>query len=155
MTQEALKLALEALGSTWTDVGTKQYEIEEEAITAIKEVLQQSELDHAHELLEKDAGIHVSQQEQEPHALQGLSAYLRCEAGGVFVGSPSHDALLQWAREVDAAKAQRTWVGLTEDERDHLEGLHLYAVRGQVEAWIEGVDDFAQAIEAKLKEKNT
>ena len=50
---------------------------------------------------------------------------------------------------------QRTWVGLTEDERDHLEGLHLYAVRGQVEAWIEGVDDFAKAIEAKLKEKNT
>jgi len=50
---------------------------------------------------------------------------------------------------------QRTWVGLTEDERDHLTGLHLYAVRGQVEAWIEGVDDFAQAIEAKLKDKNT
>jgi hypothetical protein len=49
---------------------------------------------------------------------------------------------------------QRTWVGLTEDERDHLAGLHLYAVKGQVEAWIEGVDDFAQAIEAKLKEKN-
>jgi hypothetical protein len=35
-----------------------------------------------------------------------------------------------------------------------LAGLHLYAVKGQVEAWIEGVDDFAQAIEAKLKEKN-
>jgi hypothetical protein len=50
---------------------------------------------------------------------------------------------------------QRTWVGLTDDERDHLTGLHLYAVKGQVEAWIEGVDDFAQAIEAKLKEKNT
>ena len=47
------------------------------------------------------------QPEQEPHALQGLAAYLRCEAGGVFVGSPSHDALLQWAREVDAAKAQQ------------------------------------------------
>ena len=40
---EVLKLALEALGSTWTDVGTKQYEIEEEAITAIKEALVQSE----------------------------------------------------------------------------------------------------------------
>jgi hypothetical protein len=52
--------------------------------------------------------------------------------------------------------AQRTWVGLTEDERDHLAGLHLYAMKGQVEASIEGVDDFAKAIEAKLKEeKNT
>jgi hypothetical protein len=49
---------------------------------------------------------------------------------------------------------QRTWVGLTEDERDHLAGLHLYAMKGQVEASIEGVDDFAKAIEAKLKEKN-
>ena len=45
-------------------------------------------------------------EQQEPHALQGLAAYLRCEAGGVFVGSPNHDTLLQWAREVDAAKAQ-------------------------------------------------
>ncbi len=57
--------------------------------------------------------------------------------------------------ECPNCKPQRTWVGLTEDERDHLAGLHLYAVRGQVEAWIEGVDDFARAIEAKLKEKNT
>ena len=47
------------------------------------------------------------------------------------------------------------WVGLTEEERDHLEGLHLYAVRGQVEAWIEGVPAFIDAIEAKLREKNT
>jgi len=47
MTQEALKMALEAaleaLGNTWTDVGTKQYKIEEEAIAAIKEALAQSE----------------------------------------------------------------------------------------------------------------
>jgi hypothetical protein len=50
---------------------------------------------------------------------------------------------------------QRTWVGLTDDERDHLAGLHLYAMKRQVEASIEGVDDFAKAIEAKLKEKNT
>jgi hypothetical protein len=43
---------------------------------------------------------------QEPHVLQGLAAYLRCEAGGVFAGSPNHDTLMQWAREVDAARAQ-------------------------------------------------
>ena len=49
---------------------------------------------------------------------------------------------------------QRTWIGLTEEERDHFEGLHLYAARNQVEAWIEGVPAFIYAIEAKLREKN-
>jgi hypothetical protein len=43
---------------------------------------------------------------QEPQAMQGLAAYLRCEAGGEFVGSPNHETLMQWAREVDAARAQ-------------------------------------------------
>ena len=47
-----------------------------------------------------------AQPAQEPTALQGLSAYLRCEAGGEFVGSPNHETLMQWAREVDAARAQ-------------------------------------------------
>ena len=122
MTQEALKLALEALGSTWTDVGTKQYEIEEEAITAIKEAL--------------------AQPEQEPVRIMGFN----CKCGRRMEVSAEQGVI---------PAPERTWVGLTEDERDHLEGLHLYAVRGQVEAWIEGVDDFAKAIEAKLKEKNT
>ena len=49
---------------------------------------------------------------------------------------------------------QRTWIGLTDEERDHFEGLHLYAARNQVEAWIEGVPAFIDAIEAKLKDKN-
>jgi hypothetical protein len=43
MTQEALKLALEALGNSWTEPGTLQYEIEQEAITAIKEALAQTQ----------------------------------------------------------------------------------------------------------------
>lgn len=48
----------------------------------------------------------AAQPAQAPTALQGLSAYLRCEAGGEFVGSPNHETLMQWAREVDAARAQ-------------------------------------------------
>ena len=36
---EALKLALEALGNTWTEPKNEQYKIEKEAITAIKEAL--------------------------------------------------------------------------------------------------------------------
>ena len=55
--------------------------------------------------------------------------------------------LLEW-------QPKRIWVGLTDEERDHFEGLHLYAARNQVEAWIEGVPAFIDAIEAKLREKN-
>ena len=39
---EALKLALEALGNTWTEPKSEQYKIEKEAITAIKEALAQT-----------------------------------------------------------------------------------------------------------------
>ena len=49
---------------------------------------------------------------------------------------------------------RREWVGLTDEERDHFEGLHLYAAPNQVEAWIEGVPAFIDAIQAKLREKN-
>jgi hypothetical protein len=49
MTQtEALKLALEALGNSWTEPNNEQYKIEKEAITAIKAAL-------ANEALERKA----------------------------------------------------------------------------------------------------
>ena len=38
---EALKMALEALGNTWTEPKSEQYKIEKKAITAIKEALAQ------------------------------------------------------------------------------------------------------------------
>jgi hypothetical protein len=43
MTKEALKLALKALGNTWTEPKNEQYKIEKEAVTAIKEALAQPE----------------------------------------------------------------------------------------------------------------
>ena len=49
---------------------------------------------------------------------------------------------------------QRTWVGLTEEDIDDAE-IHLTSCRNNHESWIEGIQEFAQAIEAKLKEKNT
>ena len=119
----------------------------------------------------------LAQPEQEPHALQGLAAYLRCEAGGVFVGSPSHDALLQWAREVDAAKAQPA---LVQQEPVKLVSynckcgrtMNFESVHGvvapqrtwvglnkeDIESWelpnTPTVAEFAWFVEAKLKEKN-
>jgi len=49
--------------------------------------------------------------------------------------------------------AQRTWVEMTDEELRKLADKHLYY---QPEGYVvSGVFDFARAIEAKLKEKNT
>ena len=50
---------------------------------------------------------------------------------------------------------QREWQGLTDEDIDELEGLHIRAARGAVDAWVEGVEDFVRAIEAALRSKNT
>jgi hypothetical protein len=81
--------------------------------------------------------------------------YVRKDSEGLFIYGEHQFQNAMGAELVPVYLHPKEWVGLTEDERDHLTGLHLYAVRGQVEAWIEGVDDFAQAIEQALKEKNT
>jgi len=81
--------------------------------------------------------------------------YVRKDGEGLFIYGEHQFQNAMGAELVPVYLHPKEWVGLTEDERDHLTGLHLYAVRGQVEAWIEGVDDFAQAIEQALKDKNT
>ena len=54
--------------------------------------------------------------------------------------------LLEW-------QPKREWVGLTEEDIDDAE-IHLTSCRNNHESWIEGIQEFAQAIEAKLREKN-
>jgi hypothetical protein len=48
---------------------------------------------------------------------------------------------------------KKEWVSLTEEDIDDAE-IHLTSCRNNHESWIEGIQEFAQAIEAKLKEKN-
>ena len=48
---------------------------------------------------------------------------------------------------------KKEWVGLTEEDIDDAE-IHLTSCRNNHESWIEGIQEFAQAIEAKLKDKN-
>ena len=86
-------------------------------------------------------------QEQEPVEWGGDCVLGHC-------GSPAGCEDSNCCRANYTAPPQRTWVGLTDEERDHFEGLHLYAARNQVEAWIEGVPAFIDAIESKLREKN-
>ena len=167
MTQEALRMALEAMESVTVECNNFHHPKRDQnhhwakcppvvrwdkAITAIKEALAQPEqfCDANCVWTDHHPDCKLAQLKQEPHALQGLAAYLRCEAGGVFVGSPSHDALLQWAREVDAAKAQRTWVGLFDDEIMQIWGGIIKYAPSEVR-----IKYFARAIESKLKEKNT
>lgn len=150
--REALKLALELLESAHvaTDLVWKRHDV----VEAIKEAL--------------------AQPEQKPVAWLGLDldniaeAFYRVIEEHHSRKNPFHDPVNRDAmialRELrgliaymkrNTTPPRREWVGLTEEERDHFEGLHLYAARNQVEAWIEGVPAFIDAIEAKLREKNT
>jgi hypothetical protein len=106
---EALKLALEALG--WTDEWRPQG-LKEEAITAIKEALAQPEQEPAAYGMEQSDGEILDVISPEEHA--------RVE-GGYTVPLYRHP--------------QRTWVGLTdEDEIDWEEGGNLKDLVKAIEA---------------------
>ena len=110
MTQEALKLALEALEEAWYHVGTfqpteKAIDLYDEARAAIKEALAQTQ-----EPVADDFFKMIADKNPKPFPLP-----------------------------------QRTWVGLTEEE---YKDLHLQM--GPVYYY----QEYGQAIEAKLKQKN-
>jgi hypothetical protein len=122
MTQEALRMALEALEVATTPLAKDRQEVLR-AITAIKEALVQ---------------------EQEPVANDPLPR--ACNRAGV-----DYQTFLKIKAYMPVAPPQRSessgkpsaWVGLTDEERSQLVTLH------------HGWNEYGQAIEAKLKEKNT
>jgi len=132
MSREAMKLALEALE---TSMYPQQKQLQ--AITALREAL-----------AEQPA-------QQEPVALKWQQAPVKTQWGDDMVVASvaidkDHTVCLYCERDqtakVEAMFAQRTWVGLTDEEITDI--------------WAESSpyyheDDFARAIEAKLKEKNT
>jgi hypothetical protein len=123
---EALKLALVAFGEIdWSNNSQWQSDRAKVAITAIKEALAESE--------------------QEPVAYIRVSKtghVMACAKTGDFYSLP-HKTLLY------TTPPQRTWVGLTDEEIKRLGDLDLDS--NYFGLWY----DFAKAIEAKLKEKNT
>jgi hypothetical protein len=144
--KSAAKLALEALEglkSLYGGNGHKLHEINmihrkhDTAITALKEVLKE----HAMQEMQR-LGQEIEQESVGMvKDLFTSTAWEKLDVRGstkVYLDIPP----------------QRTWVGLTDDEKDHLIGLHIRVAQGAVDAWIEGLDDFIQAIEAKLKQKN-
>ena len=181
MTQEALRMALDALETElsidWTNNDEFNTSAEKmyEAIAAIKQALAQEkeptnierhELEAAYlagfktsaegyngeypfegESPEKDVGWlkrrdnalreALAQPEQEP------VAWMNEEMDYIFFDTerPEPFAFDFW-KPLYTTPPQRTWVGLTDEERSELVTLH------------HGWNEYGQAIEAKLKEKN-
>ena len=112
---EALKLALEALQWNWE--GEPLPTLELQAINAIKEAL--------------------AQQEQKPMAWDGKCVLGHC-------GSPAGCEDSDCCRADFTTPPQRTWVGLTDEEKHQLNNALNLQDRFPI----------IDAIEAKLREKN-
>ena len=89
----------------------------------------------------------MTQNKQEPVAWRNAAIRVGedlCSVGPFGYYDMTAEQWLDWALSVvtvHAPPAQRSWVGLTDDELSQIEGTHI----GR---------SFAKAIEAKLKEKN-
>ena len=81
-------------------------------------------------------------------ALEALE-YEAQKEGDIYAYQSERDAI-----KAALAQPEREWVGLTEEDIDSAE-IHLTSCRNNHESWIEGIHEFANALEAKLKEKNT
>ena len=168
MTQEALKLALEALEEAHYKIEHKQDAIKrEQAITAIKEALREHAMREVQRL-----GQEI---EQEPVAHPVIAGALfdfmgwltsrkeRIVLSSADNASPAADAIRDFANmrglSLDDAKVQdwnttppqSTWVGLTDEEIKKIAKKHKWH-EGNVEPHLMPV---FRSLEAKLKQLNT
>jgi hypothetical protein len=130
---EAFLMAIEALDNA-------DYHRADEAITAIKAALEA-----------KDEPVGKLQEPTVERAWFTI-AELNAWADKKLLENP------QWVMpkdepERDEPPPQRTWVGLTDEEWEAM--YYKFAKHQEYGAFVSGWDKFAQAIEAKLKEKNT
>ena len=97
----------------------------------------------------RDALAEQPAQQQEPVAWMYVNKDGECEQieFGEAFDDPSVTLLY-------TAPPKREWVGLTDEELEKIDCVQLKYI-GTGEYSIEGVDEFARAIEAKLKEKNS
>ena len=153
---EALKLALEAL-EAWKDYYATHWDkIDEQAITAIREALADSALKRMAET-ERELGLDYMQpaQQQEPVAwMWRCKPYCNWPEWSVSLKRPA-DSGRDGHKRTEGYEdvplytfppASKPWVGLTQQDID-------IAFDDTQEGG--GFNEFARAIEAKLKEKNT
>jgi hypothetical protein len=162
MTKQALKIALAALGNSWTEPGTLQYEIEQEAITAIKEAIAELEnqqpvawADMGTRDVDNDAGLswttgHFHTTPLYTHPPQRTEPQIKTT--DPFESARVVDYNRGWNDCLFASgivkQSQHTWVGLTDEE------IKTICVENGWDSSWQSMR-FARAIEAKLKEKNT
>jgi hypothetical protein len=152
MTKEALKIALEALelhGKQYPHM-VKGYCLD--AITAIKEALANEALDKMAENA-RELGL-----DYEPVAWRAWVSKFPQGTGSdwVYVTKPiMKDSIHN--QPLYTTPPQRTWVGLTDDEIEHAFKTNSVMVDNGNAYMVAGLRavNIAQAIEAKLKEKNT
>ncbi len=133
MTQEALKLALDFVETVHVGEWVGSIERQLEVITAVKKALAQTQEPVAHW---SDCAVH-----SEPAYPKG-----ECDCGGIVAVADYtalSDKYVALSDKYVALKAQRTWVGLTDEDWKEIEDMP---------------DTFDQGVawaQAKLKEKNT
>jgi hypothetical protein len=143
MTKEALKLALEALNTTESDCGSRAWEREQEAITAIKEALANEALDKMAENA-RELGLDY-EPAQEPVAF--INVEQRKLEWAKYMSWDTPTVVNLPKIPLYTIPPQRTWVGLTDEEKKSF----WTADQMTQEEW----DKLFNAIETKLKEKNT
>ena len=90
--------------------------------------------------------------------IHNIYLHMSGKAEGIAEVTGTADFPVLFARAIlEFDRMEREWVGLTDEEIKSCAKEHLYCEDSHynVEDGIEGWKDFACAIEAKLKEKNT
>ena len=144
MTQEALKLALEALEELyntnnywWQEVDEQTLEKIKHSITAIKEALAQTQEPFAWAEFDGEGGYYLSLYENNETYAEDWNKR-----------NPNH---IGWVEPIYKHPPQRTWVGLTDEDKHEIE------LRAGITEDDDGyiVSQVFKLTEAKLKEKNT
>jgi hypothetical protein len=126
---EILKFALDVLKNTASWNASQQYTREQKAIKAIEAALEAKD-----EQQPTEQWAATSAMDAIPSSIEAVPASLKLQA--------EIEAMM-----LTTVKKQRPWVGLTDDERVAV----LFGKDGKVLDY----EYYAEAIEAKLKEKNT
>ena len=153
MTQKALKLALDALEKAYhamqTDMAQDQIE---EAITAIKEALREHAMREVQRLGQEIEHDYRTRYDRGCYKCGSHYCPANCPEPLHLVPQQPEQEPVKWSDyELDGVHhnkpPQRTWVGLTDEEKSELWEISRAALPRYA--------TYASLVEAKLKERNT
>jgi hypothetical protein len=158
MTQEALKLALEALTYIYTETTADEDELIDQSITAIKEALAEHAMRETQRLgqeIEQEPPKYSFKAHWEKDGRIGVVGAVVRPDGGVhllqdFIDPPQRteqEPLIGCVNHDCAKCKKRTWVGLTGEE--------MFSCNLDEEGWMIDREVAKRNVEALLKERNT